>query len=202
MKTRVGVDIVEIKRFQHMKPYFFTRVFTSEENAYCSQKTRPAEHFAARFAVREAVLKALGCGWRGVGLQDVSVHNADDGTPYVILKNKAQRCAEEQGIQEIAISLSHTKELATANAIALIQEEQDNKDKEDAEDAASTKIEARNAVSTKDEVDQHASDQYAGQHAADQHAGQQTDPTFTQEQVNQSFKEARKLVFDLAHDER
>ena len=72
----VGVDMVEIARMEKVlgrRPNFAKRVFTKEERAYCDRMARPAQHYAARFAAREAVLKALGTGFsRGIGFADVS----------------------------------------------------------------------------------------------------------------------------------
>ena len=73
----IGVDMLEIARMQQAierRPHFIRRMFTDAERAYCERTARPAEHYAARFAAREAVLKALGTGFSsGIGFQDVSV---------------------------------------------------------------------------------------------------------------------------------
>ena len=73
----IGVDMLEIARMQHAldeRPYFIRRLFTEDERMYCEHTARPAEHYAGRFAAREAVLKALGLGLgNGVGIGDVSV---------------------------------------------------------------------------------------------------------------------------------
>ncbi len=122
----IGVDMVEIARMERVMqrtPSFCAKVFTEEERAYCDASSRPATHYAARFAAREAVLKALGLGFgNGVGVQDVSVGRAEDGRPYAILRGGAKRAAQEQGIEQVALSLTHTHELAVANAVALREE--------------------------------------------------------------------------------
>lgn len=119
----IGVDIVEVSRMEKIlnrTPSFEGRVFTDEERAYCNSMARPAVHFAARFAAREAVLKALGCGFgRGVGFKDVAVSRDSYGRPSVVLSGRAAELAGEAGILEIALSLSHTSELAVANAMAI-----------------------------------------------------------------------------------
>lgn len=105
------------------RPSFATRVFTKEEQAYCNGKARPAQHYAARFAAREAVLKALGTGFsRGVGLADVSVANNDAGRPEVVLAGKARKIADDMGVREVALSLSYTHDVAVANAVAMTDE--------------------------------------------------------------------------------
>ncbi len=121
----VGVDMLEIARMEKVmarRPHFLERVFTEDERAYCERSARPAEHYAARFAAREAVLKALGTGFsRGIGFADVSVARNDAGRPICVLSGKAKEVAEQQGVQEIALSLSFTHEVAIANAVAVTE---------------------------------------------------------------------------------
>ena len=104
----VGVDIVEIARMERIlerTPRFARRVFTDEERAYCESTARPAAHYACRFAAREATLKALGCGFApGVRFDDVSV------------------TADASGRPSVAVSLSFTREMAVANAVATTAE--------------------------------------------------------------------------------
>ncbi|HJA28200.1 MAG TPA: holo-ACP synthase [Candidatus Olsenella pullicola] len=119
----IGVDMLEIKRMERVlgrRPNFARRVFTDEERAYCERCARPAEHYAARFAAREAVVKALGTGFSdGVSFRDVSVGRDDSGRPRAILSGRAAQIAQERGIREIALSISHTHDVAVANAIAV-----------------------------------------------------------------------------------
>ena len=125
-EARIGVDIVDIARIERIierTPAFARRVFTDEERMYCEATPRPAAHYACRFAAREAVLKALGTGFsRGVGRRDVSVARDASGRPRAVLSGRAAEIADEQGIQEIALSLSFTAELAIANAMAITEE--------------------------------------------------------------------------------
>lgn len=118
----VGVDIVEIARMERIlqrTPRFARRVFTDDERAYCENTTRPAAHYACRFAAREATLKALGIGFEGCGRYDeVSVAMDAAGRPQVVLKGSAAAAAQEQGVLTIAISLSFTRDMAVANAVA------------------------------------------------------------------------------------
>ncbi len=85
----IGVDMLEIARMQQAierRPHFIRRMFTDAERAYCERTARPAEHYAARFAAREAVLKALGTGFSsGIGFQDVSVERDQLGRPQAWL---------------------------------------------------------------------------------------------------------------------
>ena len=119
----IGVDMLKIERMEQVmrrRPSFVRRVFTEEERAYCDTSARPAEHYAARFAAREAVLKALGTGFSGgVGLRDVSVTRDAAGRPQALLTGRAAQIARERGVREIALSISHTREVAVANALAV-----------------------------------------------------------------------------------
>lgn len=120
----IGVDIVEISRMERIlrdTPGFFPRMFTDDERAYCESSARPAAHYACRFAAREAVLKALGVGFgqEGVGRRDVSVSRDKNGRPVAVLSGGALRAAQRLGVQEVALSLSFTSDLAIANAMAI-----------------------------------------------------------------------------------
>lgn len=119
----IGVDMLEIARMQQAidrRPHFIRRMFTDVERAYCERTARPAEHYAARFAAREAVLKALGTGFSsGIDFQDISVERDQLGRPQARLAGKAAQIAAEQGVQEIALSISYTRDVAVANAVAV-----------------------------------------------------------------------------------
>lgn len=121
----IGVDIVEISRMARIlqkTPGFAARVFTEEERRYCDSTSKPAAHYAGRFAAREAVLKALGTGFsQGVGRKDVSVSRDSQGRPMIVLDGKALEIARELGIVEVALSLTFTGDLAVANALAITQ---------------------------------------------------------------------------------
>jgi len=119
-----GVDVVEVSRIARMleehAERFETRVFTPEEIASADARPRRrAEHLAGRFAVKEAVLKALGTGWRG-GIQwtDIEAPAGRDGRPRVRLSGEAAGIAAELGVESWAVSISHTGGLAMASAIA------------------------------------------------------------------------------------
>jgi holo-[acyl-carrier protein] synthase len=85
---------------------------------YCESKKRKSEHYAARYAAKEAVLKAFGTGWRGgLTFADIEILNDDMGRPVVTLHGKAKEFIKEQKIERVLISLSHTSDTAMAVAI-------------------------------------------------------------------------------------
>jgi len=120
----IGTDIIECARIARMieehGELFLRRVYTEAEITYCTQRRRCEEHFAARWAAKEAVLKALGTGWRrGIAWTDVEVAHHASGRPRVVLRGKLARIARRRGIYRIVLSISHCREYATATAIAL-----------------------------------------------------------------------------------
>lgn len=147
----VGVDMLEIDRMEQVlrrRPNFVRRVFTDEERAYCERTARPAEHYAARFAAREAVVKALGTGFaEGVGVRDVSVGRDEAGRPKALLSGRAAQIAREKGVREIALSISHTHDVAVANAIAVTDDVRPAPDaRRDAERALANSFKEARAV--------------------------------------------------------
>lgn len=126
MQSGIGVDMFEIERMKRaltLHPNLKTRVFTADEINYADACARPAEHFAAFFAAREAVVKALGTGFAcGIGYADISVAHDVYGKPYPVLSPTAQEIADQAGIIKIALTLSHTHTVAVANALALTQD--------------------------------------------------------------------------------
>jgi holo-[acyl-carrier protein] synthase len=118
----LGVDLLEIDRMERAiarTPRILERVFTSGEREYAWSRARPAVHYATFFAAREAVLKALGSGFAGVNYADVEITHTESGKPEVLLHGKASALAEEQGITEVQVSLSHTHQMAVASAVAI-----------------------------------------------------------------------------------
>ena len=119
-----GVDLVENRRVSELiekhGERFLARVFTENERAYAdSSKKRKMEHYAARFAAKEAVFKALGTGWRnGMAWTDVEVVRQSTGQPTIILTGRAEELAIKMGIKQWHISLSHTATHAIASVIA------------------------------------------------------------------------------------
>ena len=120
MIVGVGCDIIEIERIARAikSESFIRRVFTAEEAAYCQRRgQQAAASFAARFAAKEAVLKALGTGLREGSLQEIAVDNNGLGKPLVQLSGHFAMLAKQLGVKNIQISLSHSRELATAYVI-------------------------------------------------------------------------------------
>ncbi|MCL4209081.1 MAG: holo-ACP synthase [Phycisphaeraceae bacterium] len=120
-----GIDLVEITRIAHMLEThgerFLARCFTAGEQAYAEQSHRlRAERYAARFAAKEAVLKALGTGWRdGIAWTDVDVTRDPAGQPGVRLSGRSAQIARERGITGWLLSLSHSDSHAIASALAV-----------------------------------------------------------------------------------
>ena len=120
----IGIDVVEVERIaaaieRHGEP-FLMKLFTSNERAYCEVQKKPALHYAARFAAKEAVSKALGTGIGGqAGWLDLEITRDPSGAPKLVLSGNAADFAKQNGITEIQISLTHAREYAAANAIAV-----------------------------------------------------------------------------------
>lgn len=121
MVVGMGIDLVEIHRMKKAieKPLFVQRVFTSEEQAYCDGRGRQnAASFAARFAAKEAVMKALGTGLAGGGTwQDIEVLPDAQGKPVMTLTGVFGQLAREMGVTRIHVSLSHSQEFAVAQVL-------------------------------------------------------------------------------------
>jgi holo-[acyl-carrier protein] synthase len=120
----IGTDIVECLRIAKMierhGELFVGRVYTPHEIEYCSTKKAATQHYAGRWAAKEAVLKALGTGWvRGITWRDVEVRNQLGGKPTIRLAGGARDVCEKLGIAEMLISISHCRSHATAYALAL-----------------------------------------------------------------------------------
>ncbi len=119
-----GIDLVEIARIEAMLhehgPQFAARCFTENEQAYADAAPRMrAQRYAARFACKEAVLKALGTGWReGISWRDVEVRLEPSGQPKVALSGRCAELADDMGIARWHVSLSHTPTSAIASVIA------------------------------------------------------------------------------------
>ena len=117
----IGVDIIEIDRVKkavERTPRFLDRVFTSRELVYCMKKANPYPSLAARFAAKEALRKLHPAFIAGVRFHDLEVLPGEDGRPQVYLHGEAEHRCRIEGIGEISISLSHSREQAIATAIA------------------------------------------------------------------------------------
>ena len=122
MIVSIGIDIIEVYRIRETlerTPRFVERVFTESERAYCEAKgAAAAQSFAARFAAKEAFLKALKTGWRGkITWQDMEILNDEFGVPNLIIGGAARKIMENLGANKIHLSMSHTTEHATAQVI-------------------------------------------------------------------------------------
>lgn len=115
----LGLDLVDLERFAaRLSPELISEVFCIAEQGYCNTQARPAEHYAARFAAKEAVMKALGAGLeQGVGFRDIEVLRDDGGAVTVKLADEAARRAAGLGIGAWRITMTHTSK--TAGAVAL-----------------------------------------------------------------------------------
>lgn len=116
----VGTDIIEVKRIEEsIERYgqrFLDRIFTFDEQSYCLRHRDSARHFAGRFAAKEAIVKALGTGFRdGISWLNIEILNDDQGKPNVQLSLKLKELFE---LIKIHLSISHGRDYATAFAIA------------------------------------------------------------------------------------
>jgi holo-[acyl-carrier protein] synthase len=118
----VGTDVVEIDRFRAVlqrRANLSERLFSIGEREYAATFSDPAPRLAARFAAKEAVMKALGVGIGAFDLQDVEVQRAQSGAPSLALSGRAAELAAAAGVSEWQLSLSHSESVAMAVAIAL-----------------------------------------------------------------------------------
>jgi holo-[acyl-carrier protein] synthase len=117
-----GVDLCEVARIrvaiERYRDRFVNRVFTPKEIAYSERKANRYERYAARFAAKEAGMKALGTGWRaGLGWRDLEVTNLASGRPTLAFHGKAGEIAARLGVRNVSLSLTHTAEQAMALVI-------------------------------------------------------------------------------------
>ena len=122
MIVGTGIDIAEVPRIQQaIERYgqrFLERIFTAAEMRYCDSKANRVERYAARFAAKEAAMKALGTGWNhGVRWRDCEVVRAPGGRPTMRFHGKAGEFAARLGVNHAALSISHTAQQAIAQVI-------------------------------------------------------------------------------------
>ena len=122
MIVGTGIDIAEVPRIaesiERFGDRFIQRVFTEGEVRYCESKANRAERYAARFAAKEAAMKALGTGWNyGVRWRDVEVVREPGGRPTIKFHGKAAEWAVRLNAKQVSLSLSHTREQAIASVI-------------------------------------------------------------------------------------
>lgn len=119
----IGTDIIEVSRIGEMiekhDELFLRRVFTPGEIEYCSGRKASMQHYAGRWAAKEAGLKALGTGWaKGIQWTDIEVRNLMGGKPELHIHQAAKDYADQLGIEEMQISISHCRSFAVAYVIA------------------------------------------------------------------------------------
>ncbi|QOY85781.1 holo-[acyl-carrier-protein] synthase [Paludibaculum fermentans] len=114
-----GIDLAEVDRIQaSIERYgdrFIHRIYTEKERAYVARKANKYERYAARFAAKEAGMKAIGTGWRhGITWQDFEVTNLPSGRPTITFHGVAKQIAERMGVKHAHLSLTHTKQYGQA----------------------------------------------------------------------------------------
>ncbi len=118
-----GIDMIEIERIQHVlnqyQERFLNKIFTKKEQIYCNKRSK---QLASRFAAKEAVMKLLGTGVRGIPWKSIEVSRKRGSPPEIILHGKAITRAKKMGITRIALSLSHSKKYAIASAVGEAKE--------------------------------------------------------------------------------
>ena len=122
MIISIGIDIIEVARIRETlvrTPRFAERVFTVAERSYCDGRGAvAAQHYAVRFAAKEAVLKALQTGWRGgIGWRDIEIASRESGAPYLVFYGPVRELFEKSGATVAHLSLSHTSEHAIAQVV-------------------------------------------------------------------------------------
>jgi holo-[acyl-carrier protein] synthase len=120
----VGVDIIEVLRIrealQRWAERFEGRIYTPQEQAYCRRKAHPEQSYAARFAAKEAAMKALGTGWNGVDWKEIEVVRGEKGKPSLRFFGRALARFEAMGGRAVRLSLSHTENYAIAEVLLLL----------------------------------------------------------------------------------
>ena len=122
MIVGTGIDIAEVPRIrqsiERFGSRFLERIYTEAETRYCDSKANRVERYAARFAAKEAAMKALGTGWNhGLRWRDCEVARLPGGRPTIQFHGKAAEFAAKLGVRNAALSLSHTQEQAIAQVI-------------------------------------------------------------------------------------
>jgi len=122
MIVGTGIDIAEVPRIREAierhGQRFLNRIFTEGEIQYCESKANRVERYAARFAAKEAGMKAIGTGWNhGVRWRDIEVARKPGGRPSLVLHGKAAEFAAKLGVTNVALSLTHTADQAMAQVI-------------------------------------------------------------------------------------
>jgi holo-[acyl-carrier protein] synthase len=127
LKLLLGIDLAEVDRVAEVLARwgdrFVDRVFRPGELSARRRHPRArAEHVAGRFAAKEAAMKALGIGWRGLAFRDIEVRRDARGKPLLVLHGKALVRARDLGVASMEVSISHAKEIAVAVVVLLVRE--------------------------------------------------------------------------------
>ncbi|MEZ6057947.1 MAG: holo-ACP synthase [Planctomycetaceae bacterium] len=125
MIVGIGTDIIEVVRIgeiiERHGELFLQRVYTEREIQYCQRKKGAIQHYAGRWAAKEAVMKVLGTGFsKGVGFRDIEVCSRRSGAPFIELYGGAKQIAARLGIAQMMITISHCRQYATATAIGVV----------------------------------------------------------------------------------
>jgi holo-[acyl-carrier protein] synthase len=119
----LGIDLTEIPRIvstiERYGTRFLQRIFTEGEIAYCMRRREAAIHFAGRFASKEAAMKALGTGFRGLSFREIVVGREASGKPTLRFQGRAIRLAEKLGVESVELTITHTERTAAA-AVLLV----------------------------------------------------------------------------------
>ena len=120
----IGIDAVSIERFKDAAEtrgeHFLRKIFTEKEIEYAGTKKAQYMHMAGKFAAKEAIKKALPEGSKiGLNWPEIEILNSQEGKPYAVLHGRAKEVADKFNINEILVSISHTEDLATSNAMAV-----------------------------------------------------------------------------------
>jgi holo-[acyl-carrier protein] synthase len=118
----IGVDMIWVRDVRealaHYGNQYTDEIFTAEERNYCESTADPAQRYAARFAAKEACMKAFGTGWgNGVGWTEIAICNLPSGAPTLALSGTAKAMAETRGVKTCHVSLTHTRDLAMAEVL-------------------------------------------------------------------------------------
>jgi len=126
MIVGIGIDIIEVERIKSAcrKTRFLERIFTERERDYFESRRNNPCTIAGNFAAKEAIAKALGTGFGGMGWKDIEVLREPDGRPYVLLHGKARERLSSLGGRRVWISISHIKNLAVAQAVIEAEEDE------------------------------------------------------------------------------
>ena len=122
MIVGIGIDMIWVHKvrtaLEHYGNQYREEIFTAEERSYCESSVDPAQGYAARFAAKEACMKAFGMGWsNGLNWTQIAVRNLPNGAPELSLSGAAEAVAREKGVGRCLVSLTHTPELAIAEVL-------------------------------------------------------------------------------------